>query len=322
MNKIIIDSLPKKKSTHFALNLNDIGNIKNIDLDLKSIKDKFNKAIEKGNFTLAKEYLILGERLSSCNNENLNNMKLNYYFKYIIYKNSNSYKELLDFLDILNNIDIFYSLCYYLSNVLDFNIDESIRIVKEIENSINLVEILENKYKNKKNLSLKEIRALDKYLEENNDKNLKLLKDLLIESINNSVKNINNASNDNRVNFICTFLKDEYKEDFFVSKEFLYVINNYNEFENYYVLSEVSDKAYLLYKFNNAKNIYDRVEALYTNLIPDYLNLPIYYKEFVINELLEYKDKYCNIDEFFYILNDILIKVNLNSINKSNYIPV
>lgn len=320
MHKIIIDSSQKRKSGHFALSLSNIENINDIELDLNLIREKFNIYLGKNDFLLSMEYLALGEKLASYGNEIINNMKLNFYFKYIVFKDKISKKSILDCLDILKNINIFYSISYSLSNFLDFDINESIKIIKGIENNINLLELLKEKFEDNDYLSLIEIKELEKYLLEKKDDNLKKLKEVLITEVDNKIKNLKNTSNEERVNFICNFLKEEYKKEFFISKEFLYLINTQNEFENYYILSEISDKAYLLYRFNNAINISEKIIALYSDLIPRYLNLPSYNKLYVVNELLEYKEKYYNINEFMVNLNIIIDK--LDSINRINFISV
>lgn len=320
MDKIIIDSSQMIKSGHFALNLSSLENIKDIHLDLAYIKEEFDIYLEKNNFKMSKEYLTLGERLSSYGNEIINNMKIRFYFKYIVFKNKIENKSILEFLEILKSSNIFYSICYSLSDFLDFDIDNNINIIKSIENSINLTKLLEEKYKNDEILSLIELKELEKYLSKKCNDKLKEIKDLLVKSINENVDNLKNLSNEEKIKFICDFLRFEYDAKFFVSREFLYLINNYNEFENYYILSELADKAYLLYKFNHGKDVYSKAIALYSNLIPKYLNLPMYYKEYVVNELLEYKNKYYNVDEFIFNLNEIID--NLNNINKINFIPV
>lgn len=320
MDKIIIDSSQKIKSGHFALNLSNLENIKDIHLDLAYIKEEFDIYLEKNNFKMSKEYLTLAERLSSYGNEIINNMKLNFYFKYIVFRNKIVNKSVLEVIEVLNSINIFYSICYSSSNFLDFDLDKNINIIKSIENNIDLTKLLEEKYKNDEILSLKEIKEIDKYLSQKSNDKLKEIKDLIVKNINIKIDNIKKLSNEEKVKFICDFLRFEYDAKFFVSREFLHLINNYNEFENYYILSELADKAYLLYKFNHGKDVYSKAIALYSNLIPKYLNLPMYYKEYVVNELLEYKNKYYNVDEFIFNLNDIID--NLNNINKINFIPV
>lgn len=321
MDKIIIDSQQKKKSGHFALNLKYIEDIEDISLNLSTVIEVCEDKIKEKKFNLADKYLTLASRLSSYGNEKVNGLKLNYYYSNILYKYENKeYESILGAIDLLLKLKTFFPLVYSFEKIDGFNVDKALNEIKLIEANIDLFRLLEVKHKEGEYLSLKEIKELNEYLVKNEDLKIISLKQLLINIVNDEIKDLKNCSNEKAVSFICSFLREEYSGNFFDSKEFLNVINYYKEFENYYTLSEVADKAYLLYKFNNGKDLNEKVQALYSNLIPKYLNLSTLYKEHLVNEIVENKDKYYIIDEFFNMLNEKLDA--LDKENKNNSIPV
>ncbi|MBB6713508.1 hypothetical protein [Clostridium gasigenes] len=324
MNKIILDANQRKKSGGFVLNLNNIESIENLHLNLTNIIEECKEEISKQNFNSAKDLLNLSLKLSDYGDEEVNNIKLKYYFENISYKYENNKKADINVcMDLLLDIKMFFSIVHSQHRLNNPETEIMINNLNKVKESILIEELLEKEIGNYEDYgSIKKIEELEEFSKEYSLKEIEELKVAYVSKINETIISLKDKPSDLAISSIKKILENKYPTDYLVSEEFLNIIikDNYKNIENYNALLEFTDKAYLVYRFNISSSLEEKIKVLYSNLIPNYIELPIILKEYVVNQLIVIKEQYFIVSEFFEVLNNIIKKVNME--NKSNAIPI
>ncbi len=328
-NKIIID-IKENNSDSFVLNLKDIDSLSSIHLSKQGIVSECEEVIEKKDFEYAKELLKLGMKLSSYGDNEIDQLKDKVYGYSIIYKYDNRNNESLDFyLSLLLEIKTFTSIVH--SQVkLEFNeeIVNLINKIKEIKEEININKLIDETIINIENIdvNIKELEYIRKYTAEISNEDLKgklkTLSNVYKEELDSRIVNISKLPVLEEILRMKQLLDNVYEKEFFKAEEFIALIlrTKTNGYENCNILLELIDKEYLVYRFNNEKNLEKKKYLLYNELLPDYIELPILYKEYVIEELIERKDKYRSFEKLNSVVSDIINEIHILKEIKS--IPV
>lgn len=319
-NKIVID-IKENNSDSFVLNLKDIDSLSSIHLSKQGIVSECEEVIKKKDFEYAKELLKLAVKLSSYGDKEIDELKDKVYGYSIIYKYDNRNNERLDFyLSLLLEIKTFISIIQSQVN-LEFNeeIVSLIKKIKDIKEEININKLIDETIRKIKNIdvNVKELEYIIIYTEENSNKELKeklkILSDLYKEELNNRIVNISKLAVLEEISRMKQILDNVYEKEFFESEEFIDLIlrTKTSGYENCNILLELIDKEYLVYRFNNEKNLEKKKYLLYNELLPGYIELPILYKEYVIEELTKRKNKYRSFEKFNNVVIDIINEVNI-----------
>lgn len=328
-NKIIID-INENNNDSFVLNLKNIDSLNSIHLNKEDAIVECEEAIEKKDFEKAKDLLELTIKLSSYGDNDVNQLKDKFYGYKIIhlydYKND---KSIEFYLSLLLEINKFFSIIH---SQIDLEINEElnsiINKITDIKKEIDIKNLIEYSIKNIKgiNVTLKILEYIDKYREESNSNELKESLDKLYRyyelEIDNEIKRICKLPLLEEILSIKQILKNIYDDSFFETEEFANLIlrTRNDGYENYKALIDLINKEYLVYRFNSEKSLEKRKYLLYSDLLSNYIELPIIYKEYVIEKLVEMNSKYRNFEKLNNTIDDIIRDISKDQPIK--FIPV
>lgn len=317
-NKIIID-INENNNDSFVLNLKNIDSLNSIHLSKEDAIVECEQAIEKKDFKKAKDLLELSIKLSSYGDNAIDELKDKFYgYKIIYLYDYRNDKSIEFYLSILLEINKFFSIIHSQINLeineeLNYIINKVIDIRKEIDINNVIQYNIENIKDN--NVSVKGLEYIEKYREENNSTELKEILDRFYRAyeleIDNEIKNICKLPLLEQLSKIKQILKNIYDNSFFETQEFSNLIlrTRNNGYENYKTLLDLINKEYLVYRFNNEKNLEKKKYLLYSDLLSEYVELPIIYKEYVIEKLVELKNKYIDFEKLSNTINDIIKEI-------------
>lgn len=328
-NKIIID-INENNNDSFVLNLKNIDSLNSIHLNKEDAIVECEEAIEKKDFEKAKDLLELTIKLSSYGDNDVNQLKDKFYGYRIIYLYDYKNDKSIEFyLSLLLEINKFFSIIH---SQIDLEINEEINsIINKITNikkEIDIKNLIEYSIKNIKgiNVTLKILEYIDKYREESNSNELKESLDKLYRyyelEIDNEIKRICKLPLLEEILSIKQILKNIYDDSFFETEEFANLIlrTRNDGYENYKALIDLINKEYLVYRFNSEKSLEKRKYLLYSDLLSNYIELPIIYKEYVIEKLVEMNSKYRNFEKLNNTIDDIIRDISKDQPIK--FIPV
>lgn len=328
-NKIIID-INENNNDSFVLNLKNIDSLNSIHLNKEDAIVECEQAIEKRDFKKAKDLLELSIKLSSYGDNSIDELKDKFYGYKIIYLYDYRNNTSIEFyLSILLEINKFFSIIHSQINLelneeLNYIINKLSDIIKEIDIKNVIQYNIENIKDN--DVSIKGLEYIERYREENNSTELKESLDRFYKTyeleIDNEIKNICKLPLLEQLSKIKQILKEVYDNSFFETQEFANLIlrTRNNGYENYKTLLDLINKEYLVYRFNNEKNLEKKKYLLYSELLSNYVELPIIYKEYVIEKLVEMKNKYIDFEKLSNTINDIIKEIGKNQPIK--FIPI
>lgn len=328
-NKIIID-INENNNDSFVLNLKNIDSLNSIHLNKEDAIVECEQAIEKRDFKKAKDLLELSIKLSSYGDNSIDELKDKFYGYKIIYLYDYRNNTSIEFyLSILLEINKFFSIIHSQINLeLNEELNYIINKLSDIRKEIDIKNVIQYNIENIKdnNVSIKGLEYIEKYREENNSTELKESLDRFYKTyeleIDNEIKNICKLPLLEQLSKIKQILKEVYDNSFFETQEFANLIlrTRNNGYENYKTLLDLINKEYLVYRFNNEKNLEKKKYLLYSELLSNYVELPIIYKEYVIEKLVEMKNKYIDFEKLSNTINDIIKEIGKNQPIK--FIPI
>lgn len=317
-NKIIID-INENNNDSFVLNLKNIDSLNSIHLSKEDAIVECEQAIEKKDFKKAKDLLELSIKLSSYGDNAIDELKDKFYgYKIIYLYDYRNDKSIEFYLSILLEINKFFSIIHSQINLeINEELNYIINKVSDIRKEIDINNVIQYNMENIKdnNVSIKGLEYIEKYREENNSTELKEILDRFYRAyeleIDNEIKNICKLPLLEQLSKIKQILKNIYDNSFFETQEFANLIlrTRNNGYENYKTLLDLINKEYLVYRFNNEKNLEKKKYLLYSDLLSEYVELPIIYKEYVIEKLVELKNKYIDFEKLSNTINDIIKEI-------------
>lgn len=325
MENIILDSINSKKGGDFTLNLKNLEGLNDLNLDIKSALEALEESIEFKNFKVGDFQINLLKKISNYGDKDVDFARINYYYHKIIFKFNNLREpKVYDSLDLFFEIKSFRSFIISLRHegVGEFTKDY-LEEVKKIQEALNINEILHNKYiTEEKSPSFEEEKLLKKYFSFVKSEEVRIIEKNIEEKKEKDLNYIKSLKSDKVANALKELLSEIYNESFFKSMEFLNItINNkYTEFENYEALLEFVNKEYLVYRFNKGKSTKEKDVAIIEMGVKDYLNLPTFSREIVVNNLMLRCRSYNIIEEFFKALEEEIKEVQKLKI--FDFIPV
>lgn len=328
-NKIIID-INENNNDSFVLNLKNIDSLNSIHLNKEDAMAECEEAIEEKDFEKAKDLLELSIKLSSYGDNDINQLKDKFYgYKIIYLYNYKNDKSIEFYLSLLLEINKFFSIIHsQISLELNEELNSIINKISDIKKEIDVKNLIEYSIENIKdiNVNVQTLEYIDGYKEESNNNELKQSLDRLYRvyelEIDNTIKNICKLPLLDEISKIKQILKNIYDNSFFETEEFANLIlrTRNDGYENYKTLIDLINKEYLVYRFNNEKNLEKKKYLLYSDLLSNYVELPIIYKEYVIEKLVEMNSKYRNFEKLSNTINDIIKDISINQPIK--FIPV
>lgn len=328
-NKIIID-INENNNDSFVLNLKNIDSLNSIHLNKEDAIVECEQAIEKRDFKKAKDLLELSIKLSSYGDNSIDELKDKFYGYKIIYLYDYRNNTSIEFyLSILLEINKFFSIIHSQINLeLNEELNYIINKLSDIRKEIDIKNVIQYNIENIKDndVSIKGLEYIERYREENNSTELKESLDRFYKTyeleIDNEIKNICKLPLLEQLSKIKQILKEVYDNSFFETQEFANLIlrTRNNGYENYKTLLDLINKEYLVYRFNNEKNLEKKKYLLYSELLSNYVELPIIYKEYVIEKLVEMKNKYIDFEKLSNTINDIIKEIGKNQPIK--FIPI
>ncbi len=328
-NKIIID-INENNNDSFVLNLKNIDSLSSIHLSKEDAIVECEQAIEKKDFKKAKDLLELSIKLSSYGDNSIDELKDKFYgYKIIYLYDYRNNKSIELYLSILLEINKFFSIIHSQINLeLNEELNYIINKVSDIKKEIDIKNLIQYNIENIKdnNVSIKGLEYIKRYREENNSTELKESLDRFYKTyeleIDNEIGNICKLPLLDQISKIRQILKEVYDNSFFETQEFANLIlrTRKNGYENYKTLLDLINKEYLVYRFNNEKNLEKKKYLLYSDLLSNYVELPIIYKEYVIEKLVEMKNKYIDFEKLSNTINDIIKEIGNNQPIK--FIPI
>lgn len=328
-NKIIID-INENNNDSFVLNLKNIDSLNSIHLSKEDAIAECEEVIEKKDFEKAKDLLELSIKLSSYGDNDIDKLKDKFYGYKIIYLYDYKNDKSIEFyLSLLLEINKFFSIIHSQINLeLNEELDYIINRVSDIKKEIDINDLIKYSIENIKdiNVNVKTLEYINTYKEESNSNELKESLDKLYRAyeleIDNETKNICKLPLLDEISKIKQILKNVYDNSFFETEEFANLIlrTRNDGYENYKTLLDLISKEYLVYRFNNEKNLDKKKYLLYSDLLSSYVELPIIYKEYVIEKLVEMNSKYRNFEKLSNTIDDIIKDISIDQPIK--FIPV
>lgn len=325
MEKIILDTNQRKKSGDFVLNLNGILGIKDINLNIDNAIEDLNKEIENKNFEKAEEYSNLLFKISDYGDRKVDFARVIYFYNKIIYNYENLDREnIIDFIKINKEINSFMSFIISLryDDLNDFTTDK-VRKVKEIKNELDITEVIKERYKSSYDkVTIEDIRIINEAEKVTRNDEIIEIKKKLEEELKKKLDIIKTSDEIEVVKRIKEILINEYEKDFFASHEFLNITldSKYREFESKDTLLEFTNKAYLVYRFNESNTKDEKIKELITYGIDDFINLPTLFREVIVEKVSSVRDRYNIVEEFFTILHK---EINdIKNIRNINFLPI
>lgn len=322
MGKIILDINNSKNSSTFLLNLKDLEKLNNINLDKFMLIEEIKESIKTNDFSLGEDLIKLLIKLSDYGEKMCDFARVEFYYRKIKFNSVNA-RTIEEYINLFLEINSFIS--YYISlryEDLSENFEHYINEIKEIEDSLKINELLEEKYIINKSLAnFKEINLIKRYLEKNKIATTDLKKDLKL-SLQEGFDKLKSLDDEKIIEIIKKIFENYFEEEFFSSFEFLNITlnNRYKEFENYDDLLNFVNKEYLLYRFNKSKNLSDKADILIELFIDDYINLSRIEREIIVNKLMIKREKYNLVEEFLYLLLEEI--KTFKRLNKISFLPI
>lgn len=320
-NKIIID-INENKNNSFVLSLKDIDSLKSIHLNKDNLIDECNQAIDNNDFEYANKLLKLGLRLSSYGDPSIDELKDKVYGYSILNKYKNMKVETISFyIELFNEINMFFSIISTQVNIkFTEELNKLVENVKKIKEEVDLEKIIKEYINNIKNISisLKELRIIKEYINDTKNEIIKKELEKLIkvyeEAINIKIESLKNKPKIETISGMKSLLKGIYDEGFINTEVFVYIILNSrnNKYENYNTLIELMDREYLIYRFNNSIDVEEVKNLLYNDLLREYIEVKGFYKEYIVDKLLEKKVQYSTFQRFKSDILDIINNIHNN----------
>lgn len=328
-NKIIID-INENNNDSFVLNLKNIDSLNSIHLSKEDTIVECEQAIEKKDFKKAKDLLKLSIKLSSYGDNDIDKLKDKFYgYKIIYLYDYRNNKSIEFYLGILLEINKFFSLIHSQINLeINEELNYIINKISDIRKEININNLIQYNIENIKynDVSIKGLEYIEKYRKENNSTELKESLDRFYKiyelEIDNEIKNISKLPLLEQLSKIKKILKDLYDDSFFETQEFANLIlrTRNSEYENYKTLLDLINKEYLVYRFNNEKKLEKKKYLLYSDLLSEYVELPIIYKEYVIEKLVKMNNSYIDFEKLSNTVNNIIKEIGNNK--PIEFIPI
>lgn len=325
--KIILDINNNLNKSNFLINLSGIDSLSKVHLTIDSIVNEGNKALENLEFEKVHDLLTLASRLGYYTNEEIKLLKCSLYGKKIVQIHKDKKLKDLNYsiyilLECKKSIGIINSTLSLKYNDEITSIINDIRKIEE-ETHNELCDLLKDQSTEVQNgkVSIGELKDLEEFIKVNKGQDINNMLELIKENkeqyLNNYIKTLNKDNLD-EIRFI---LRAIYKEEFLIGEEFLNVISkiDFSKLENYNTLLEKTDKGYLLYNFNKAEVVSDKVKTLYSNYLPEFLSLPVIYKRYLVDKCVNNK-LIRDIDEFLLLVNKTIDDIKNEISNKA--IPV
>lgn len=322
MGKVILDTGNLKESNTFVLNLKGLEKLNNVNLDKAMVIEEIKEDIKNNDFSLGEERVKLLIKLSDYGDRNSDFTRVEFYYRKIKFNNLNK-RTVKDHINLFLEISSFIS--YYISlrnEDLSENFEGYINEIKEIEGTLKVNELLEDRYIINKNLAtVEEIDLIKKYLEKNK-KTTKELKEKLQIALEEGFNKLKTLDEKEAVEFIRNLFENKCEEEFFSSVEFLNITlkNRYKEFENYNDLLDFVNKEYLLYRFNESKNLSEKADILIELFMDDYINLSRIEREIIVNKLMIKKERYNLLEE----VKDLLLEEikDFKTLDQIRFVPI
>lgn len=325
MDKIILDTNQRKKNSDFVLNLNGILDIEDINLDINNVIEDLNREIENKNFEKAKKYSDLLFKISEYGNKDVDVARIKYFYNKIIY---NYYKldkqNIKEIISLIKEIDSFMSFILSLRyDDLNDYVYDKLEVIKNIKQELDIIQIVKKTYSDSYDkVIIEDIRIINEVIKVTKTKEITEIKYKLEEEVQKKINTAKILNELEAVKIIKEILINEYENDFFKSFEFLNITLDfkYKEFENKDTLLEFTNKVYLVYRFNKRNTKNEKINELITYGMNDFINLPILFREVVIEKVTSFREKYTIVEEFFFILNKEIDCVK--NIKNINFLPI
>lgn len=325
MDKIILDTNQRKENSDFVLNLNGVLDIEDINLDINKAIEDLNREIENKNFEKAKKYSDLLFKISEYGNKDVDVARIKYFYNKIIYNYYNLDKQnIKEIISLIKEIDtvISFILSLRYDDLNDYVYDK-LEVIKNIKQELDIIQIVKKTYSDSYDkVTIEDIRIINEVIKITKTKEITEIKYKLEEEVQKKINTIKTLSELEAMKIIKEILINEYENDFFKSFEFLNITLGfkYKEFENNDTLLEFTNKAYLVYRFNKRNTKNEKINELITYGMNDFINLPILFREVVIEKVTSFREKYTIVEEFFFILNKEIDCVK--NIKNINFLPI
>ncbi|MBU3209368.1 hypothetical protein KPL28_06930 [Clostridium algidicarnis] len=308
-NRYILEKQMMHNDDSFVLDLSNIKFIKDINLDLDNNLLQCNKAIESFEFNKAMDYLKVLESISEYGNKEVDKVrnKMNFEMIRFLYSNVEG-KDISFYVDILLKIKTFFNLLYSQHNLeMNEELEKMVSDLKDIEKEVstNICDIITLSFKSEVG-AIKKITSVNILIDGIGNIENKLEIEELNKNYENKINNIISTMEKSKLGEIRSLLINTYEEDFLNSKEFIEVITNidYIKLESYYDLLQLANKSYLIYNFNKSYTFREKMSLLYNNNLSEFLELPVLYKEHIVEEILEKSEDISSVEKFFSTFNN------------------
>lgn len=299
MEKGYVLDIKRNDINDYTLNLDNINEMKEIDLDINSNLKNFEIALNKDNLKEAKNLLEILTKLTEYGDKQVSDANILLKAKEIIlfYKEMDK-NSIVDSMIISIKIRKFFN---FLCSQITFNSnDEKFRIIDkihEIRNNILIEDLIKQEAYDE--ISLEDLENVVKFKRVFSDEKFVFVDNVyksFENKLNNKIKQLDNYKN---------ILKNRYKKDFYCSNEYK-DLNIKNNIKDYNQLITVFDKCYLLYKFNRSNLIKEKEVILMELLGNNFINLSGIYRYYVIENISDRKEKYTIVGEFINVANKVI----------------
>lgn len=271
MEKGYVLDIKRNDINDYTLNLDNINEMKEIDLDINSNLKNFEIALNKDNLKEAKNLLEILTKLTEYGDKQVSDANILLKAKEILlfYKEMDK-NSIVDSMIISIKIRKFFN---FLCSQITFNSnDEKFRIIDkihEIRNNILIEDLIKQEAYDE--ISLEDLENVVKFKRVFSDEKFVFVDNVyksFENKLNNKIKQLDNYKN---------ILKNRYKKDFYCSNEYK-DLNIKNNIKDYNQLITVFDKCYLLYKFNRSNLIKEKEVILMELLGNNFINLSGIYR--------------------------------------------
>ena len=311
----IIDLKKNKENNDFVLDVSSINNLKALDLDINSCLVNYKKALDREDLEKAKEILEVLNSLTQYGDKRFSNAKIFFRAKEIIllYKNMDT-ENIIDSMNILLKIK---SLFRFLNSQITFEYnDENSILIEEIQrirNTIKVTKLIDNGLYKNYNPSMKDLDIVSEFKEsfaDNEEYNhIEDIYNLFEKKISNEIKNLNMVIYLEGIEKCKNIFKGKYDDSFYNSKEFRNLLSK-NNIGDYREFNRLLDKYYLIYQYNNEANYKEKRTILMKVLLDNFINIPKIYRSFIVENIIENKKTYIEIDNFYDDINKNLKGIN------------
>lgn len=302
--KYIIDIKKNDGNNDFVLDVNNISNLKTLDLDINRCLINYKKALNKDDLKRANEILNVLEKLTEYGDKRFSDANILFKVKEIIlfYKNIDA-KNIIDCMNILLKIKRFFR---FLNSQITFEYnDENTSLIAEvnrIKDTIKIRELMDiDLYKNY-NPSIKDLEIISEFKESFAASEeciyLQDIYNFFEEKLNSQIRNLDTVISKEGIGKYKSIFKGEYDDNFYKSEEFKSLLSK-NIIYNYKDFSRVVDKYFLIYQYNNATMDKERESILVKLLLGNLINIPKIYRSFIIENIIKNKKQYVEINSFY-----------------------